>query len=445
MSTGKALFFGMVAAVLFFPLAAQSTDFTQSYKILPRVSSFVWGEAVSISGTTAIVGRDEVQDGRGVVEFYARHSSGSWSGNRVSASDATFQGYFGNSVSVSGNRAIVGAIGMRRGAGAAYIYESSSSGWTQAVKLSLGDGVDGDFFGRSVAISGDIAVVGAPNHGHLTDGVSTGKAYVYERDSSGSWSRTGVLAPSDGGDRDFFGGSVAVSGSTVVVGAQNEGETYFGAVYVYGKNSSGVWSQDQKLVAGDRDRYDNFGRSVAISGDTLVVGANEIVYGAGSAYVFRKSASSWTQAAKLTASDGAHRDYFGQSVAISGDTLLVGASRNSDGVGAVYVYGKNSSGVWSQDQKLVASDRPPGNRFGYSVAISGDRAIVGTNRGSYVFERAASSSLTADGLTEESQPELAGGCVVSGDGNSVPADALVALALLTLMPIFTAARKRLSG
>src|SRR6185503_19688910 len=190
---------------------------------------------------------------------------------------------------------------------------------------------------------------------------------------------------SDAAAGDLFGDSVAVSGDTAVVGAigDDDGGTSSGSAYVFVR-SAGVWSQQQKLTASDALAGDEFGYSVAVSGDTAVVGArsdSDAGTFSGSAYVFVRSAGVWSQQQKLTASDAAAGDFFGFSVAVSGDTAVVGAIFDDDagsGSGSAYVFVR-SAGVWSQQQKLTASDAAASDSFGASVAVSGDTAVVGAS------------------------------------------------------------------
>ena len=182
---------------------------------------------------------------------------------------------------------------------------------------------------------------------------------------------------------DRFGGSVAISGDTVVVGAPRDDDAGFdsGSVYVFVRSGT-TWTEEAKLTASDAAAEDEFGVSVALSGDTALVGASgddDAGSGSGSAYVFVRNGTSWSQQVKLTASDAAAEDGFGASVALSGDTALVGAS-GDDGTGvssgSAYVFVRNGTS-WIQQAKLTASDAAAIDYFGYSVALSGETALVG--------------------------------------------------------------------
>jgi len=226
---------------------------------------------------------------------------------------------------------------------------------TQLAKLIADDGAANDIFGHSVAISDGIAVVGA--FGDKDKGSYSGSAYVFEMSDSSdanSWTQVAKLTADDGAAYDNFGASVVISDGTIVVGAYNDDDkgSNSGSAYVFEKSDSSdatSWTQVVKLTAKDGAANDKFGFSVAISDGTIVVGAygdDDKGSASGSAYVFEKSdssdATSWTQAAKLTADDGAVDDYFGRSVAISDGTIVVGAYFDDDKAynsGSAYIFG----------------------------------------------------------------------------------------------------------
>jgi hypothetical protein len=205
---------------------------------------------------------------------------------------------------------------------------------------------------------------------------------VYVR-SGGVWTQQQKLTADDAAENDEFGRSVSVSGDTAVVGAwmDDDGGNDSGSAYVYMRSGS-VWTQQQKLTADDGAASDEFGRSVSVSGDTTVVGAwrdDEVGVRSGSAYVYVRSGGVWTQQQKLTASDAAPGGLFGTSVSVSGDTLIVGATGDEAGgydSGSAYVYVR-SDGVWTQEQKLTADDAAAYDRFGESVSVFGDTTVVG--------------------------------------------------------------------
>ena len=322
---------------------------------------------------------------------------------KLTASDGAAGDFFGWSVAVSGDTVVVGArLDDDNGpnSGSAYVFVEPGGGWagslTQTAKLTASDGAAVDIFGESVAVSGDTVVVGAPRDDD--NGSASGSAYVFVKPGggwAGSLTQTAKLTASDGADGDQFGESVAVSGDTVVVGAQlnDDNGTSSGSAYVFvkpGGGWAGSLTQTAKLTASDGAAGDQFGWSVAVSGDTVLVGAqlnDDNSTSSGSAYVFVKPGGGWagslTQTAKLTASDGAAGDQFGYSVAVSGDTVVVGALFDDDNgrdSGSAYVFvepGGGWAGSLTQTAKLTASDGAAGDQFGESVAVSGDTVVVG--------------------------------------------------------------------
>jgi uncharacterized protein (DUF2345 family) len=286
--------------------------------------------------------------------------------------------------------------------------------WVQLAELTASDGAPGDTFGSSVSISGNTVVVGSPNSNNFR-----GAAYVFEKSERGwaNMTQTAKLTVSDG-TYAKFGSSVSISGNTIVVGApcqpvfgRSKSNDFRGAAYVFVKPASG-WADmapTAKLTASDGAPGDFMGLSVGISGNTIVVGANQIdSEGMGAAYVFVKPSDGWrdmTETAELTASDGAWGSFFGFSVSISRDAVVVGANNawvNGRYQGAAYVFEKPASG-WTnmtQTAKLIASNASVTSNFGFSVSISGNTAVVGDpdqavggiqNQGAaYVFVRPAS-------------------------------------------------------
>jgi len=301
---------------------------------------------------------------------------------KLSSSDGAASDFFGRSASVSGDTIVVGAYRNDGGGttrGAAYVFSRSGSSWAEEQKLIAGDGAEGDFFGWSSDIDGDVIAVGAP--GDEDNGDASGSAYVFRR--SGSFTEEDKLLASDGVADDRFGDAVAVSGDVVVVGAPGKIASGLapGSAYVF-RFDGLTWVQEQKLTASDGAAADNFGESVDIHGDVVVVGSPEdddLASGAGSAYVFRFDGLTWVQEQKLTASDGGFTDRFGIGVAVHGDRVVVGAD-GADGAqgssGAAYVFGFDGL-AWSEEQKLVASDGETADHFGLGIATDGATILVG--------------------------------------------------------------------
>lgn len=333
------------------------------------------------------------------------------------ASDQTAQDYLGASVGITEDYAIAGAstqdkdtagLNFLTNAGAAYIYEKDGSGnWFQQQKLVSSDRDTNDFFGHAVAISGEYAVVGAYAADEdalgLNPKIDAGAVYVFKRDSAGSWQEVSKLTALDRSAGDYFGFSVAISGNTIIVGAHQEDEdtsntatfSNAGSVYVFALDSAENWNQVQKIVSNDRDAEDFFGYAIAFDGNTILVGAHQDehdvngsspMFSAGSAYIFSKNPSGlWIQNQKITSSIRNTLYFFGRSIAIQNDRIVIGAPYDSwDTVlsiqvyraGAFFTYERGVNGVWVETQKIVSYQRTSNDYFGYSVAIYGDYAVT---------------------------------------------------------------------
>ena len=312
---------------------------------------------------------------------------------KLTASDGAAEDWFGNSVSIDGDSMIVGAIyddDKGSNSGSAYIFRYDGTSWVEEAKLTASDGAAGDWFGCSVSISGDNVVVGAQEDDDL--GGSSGSAYIF-RYSGTNWVEVAKLTASDGSINDAFGNSVSISGETVVVGAYWDDDAGWnsGSAYVFRYNGSS-WFEETKLTSSDAAYEDFFGESVSISGDTVVIGAfgdDDGGNNSGSAYIFRYNGTNWVEETKLTASDASEGAIFGHRVCISGDAVVVGAYGDDDAgyiSGAAYVFRYNGTS-WVEGGKLTASDAAAGNYFGESVSINGGTVIVGAvgSVSAYIF------------------------------------------------------------
>jgi hypothetical protein len=325
---------------------------------------------------------------------------------RLLAEDGVAEDKFGWSVALTEDHIVVGMPQLLTDEtstlpGAAYAFVRNAGGgyqWDEQIRLNNPDDKADDWFGYSVAISGDTAVIGAP-HVEVDGNDRAGAAYVFTRDSLGDWSRQATLIASDGKQFDRFGSAVAVDDDTVAVGAPRanaHGWTDSGSAYIFDRDGSGGWNQTAVITATPVYTGDYFGVAVAVDGDTVVVGAygdNVHYLNDGSAYVFSRDqggADQWGRVKKITVDDAQEYDEFGISVSLDGDTLVVGAhqpgpSDGSPGTGTAYVF------------YLTASDGTDGDFFGYSVSVKNDVAIIGapyvdvgseTNQGAaYLFAR----------------------------------------------------------
>ncbi|MCP3962331.1 MAG: DUF11 domain-containing protein [bacterium] len=320
---------------------------------------------------------------------------GGLSEHELTADDAAPADLFGNSVSISGDTVVVGApydddAGSK--SGSAYVFVRSGTSWIEREKLTASDAAPGDEFGDSVAVSGDTILIGAARNDDACPAnpdCNSGSAYVFVR-SGTSWVEQQKLTASDAAAVDLFGESVAISGETAVVGSawDDDAGGHSGSAYVFVRSGTS-WTQQQKLTASDAAIGDEFGRAVAISGDDVVIGArldDDAGTDSGSAYVFVRSGVSWAEQQKLTASDAEAEDLFGFSVAVSGETVLIGA-RESDGAcpldpncdsGSAYVFVRSGTS-WTQQQELTADDEAALNWYGGSVTLGEDIAVVGSD------------------------------------------------------------------
>ena len=324
------------------------------------------GYSVAISGTSAVVGAPGYAGHAGRAYVFTKTGAGWKQAAELKGSDTAAGDYFGYSVAISGTTAIVGAPGLAR----TYVFTKSGAGWKQAAELKGSDTVVGDAFGDSVAISGTSAVAGADGHAK-----AAGRAYVFTKTGAG-WKQAAELKGSDTIAGDLFGGSVATSGTSAVVGASGHAKAA-GRAYVFTKTGAG-WKQAAELKGSDTVAGDYFGDSLATSGTSAVVGASGYARDAGRAYVFAKTGVGWKQAAELKGSDTVAGDYFGGSVAISGTTIVAGAPVFTKEAGQAYVFTNTASG-WKQATELKGSDTVAGDAFGDSVAISGTSAVAGAD------------------------------------------------------------------
>jgi hypothetical protein len=330
-----------------------------------------FGHSVAVSRGTAIVGAHGTASYQGAAYVFVRSGS-SWTEQQKLAGSVSPQSFnFGFSVALSGNTAVVGAHGTNKNQGEAHVFVLSGSSWIEQRTLTASDAQIGDEFGVSVALSGSTAIVGARNKAS-GQALGQGAAYVFVRSGS-SWDEQ-KLPASDGVADDKFGSSVALDGDTAIVGAAGKASGQ-GAAYVFVRSGSS-FAYQQTLTAMGGAPSDQFGFSVALSGDTAIVGAPANTSSPGAAYVFVREGTSWNQKQPLTASDGVANDQFGTSVALSGSTAVVGAPVSVNRQGAAYVFVREGTS-WNQKQKLTASNAKNNDDFGVSVAVSGDTAVVG--------------------------------------------------------------------
>ncbi|MDH5493410.1 MAG: cadherin-like beta sandwich domain-containing protein, partial [Myxococcales bacterium] len=351
----------------------------------------------------------------------------------LKASSTDTLDFFGRAVAVEGDTLVIGASredGAATGvggdpaddsaldSGAVYVFVRGATGvWTPQAYLKASNTGGGDLFGASVSISGDTLVIGAPREDSDAVGVGGdqandsatdgGAAYVFVRDAAGTWSQQAYLKASNTEAGDHFGVSVALSGDTLVVGADGEdsssvgvggaesdnGASGSGAAYVFVRGAAGAWSQQAYLKPSNTGASDEFGKELAIDADTLVIAAhledsnapgvdgsqlNDTATDSGAAYVFvRDAAGAWAQQAYLKASNTGPADWFGRDVDVHLDTVVVGAPWEALGAGAAYVFVRDGAGGWSQEAFLKASNAESSDLFGECVTVGDGTIAVG--------------------------------------------------------------------
>jgi hypothetical protein len=382
----------------------------------------------------------------GAVYVFTRSDAGVWSqqayikASNADGSDALPGDQFGTSVALSGDTLAVGAPFESSGvagdetdesafaAGAVYVFTRTGESWTQEAYLKASNVGQGDYFGQALALSGDTLAVGAPREDSIATGIdgdqgdertdfAAGAVYVFSR-SERVWLQQAYIKASNAGERDYFGHALSLSGNRLAVGAYGEASAATGiggdqgddsadrsgAAYTFTRDADGTWSQEAYIKASNADAADQFGWALALSGDTLAVGAEseagslgggEADNGAsrsGAVYVFvRDPGGDWMQAAYLKASNADAGDRFGYAVTLSDGTLAVGAYREASSAvgvgggqsdndtasaGAVYLFSRDGAGGWSQRGYLKAASTGP-DFFGHAVALAGDTVAVG--------------------------------------------------------------------
>ncbi len=427
-----------VMLFLFLPFWAGASQQAVKFSAYNGGQGERFGSAVALAGDYAMVAADGTASGS--VYAFSR-DSGSWAQSGELSVDGIGAGdAFGSAVAIStsGDMAMIGAIGdddSGEDAGAVYIFRKNITGmWFLQGKLLPGDGKAGDRFGNSIAIDGNTAFIGA----YTRQG--GGAVYVFTRNGAGIWQEQYRLTAADAQDKDLFGRSISLYGDTVAIGATGDDEngSEAGAVYIFVRDSSGKWQQQDKLLADDGRRYDSFGKSISLYGDTLLVGADAADY-SGAAYIFvRNSQNRWIQHSRLSPADPQNGAAFGFSVSLEGQVALVGAPGVT--VDATYMFVQNSGGDWSERAKITGDKRL--DAFGYSVALDSGNALIGAveksgvpgNGSAYMYQGMSSDAdgdgvfLIIDKCPDIADPEqldtdgdgLGNACDDDDDGDNVP-------------------------
>ncbi|WP_047545506.1 T9SS type A sorting domain-containing protein [Psychroserpens sp. Hel_I_66] len=343
---------------------------------------------------------------------------------KIVPGDRELGDHFGYAVAMSGDYALIGAEWddvTSLNTGSAYVYKKANNGnWIEHQKLTAPDKRANDIFGFSVDINGNFLIIGARAQDYDASNSNfisaAGAAYIYEKDTNDNWVFVQKLIASHRETTRQFGRCVAISSNFAIVGVDQEnydvaGENFVqnaGAAYVFERNNAGEWIEVQKIVASERSTFDYFGyNGLSIDGNYAVIGAmqededeNEVntMPSAGSAYIFERNTSGvWNEIQKIVASDRTQGAYFGWSLAIDGNSIVVGSNQDNNFTGAAYVFEKDENDIWNQVQKLTASNSDNGDQFGFDLDIDGNRIIIGAryrdigspgdDGGAYIFEK----------------------------------------------------------
>ncbi|MBF0452859.1 MAG: carboxypeptidase regulatory-like domain-containing protein [Candidatus Magnetomorum sp.] len=383
------------------------------------------GRAVAIWGDYAIAGAngDDEKGGNAGAAYMIRFNGQTWvKEQKILPEDGDVNDYFGCSVAISNTDAILGAYGKDdKGskAGAAYIYQLSSQGWTTQQKLLADDAVANDYFGYAVDIDGDFAIIGA--YGDDDKGSMSGSAYIFKREGK-TWTQHQKLIDELGERNDLFGFSVAISGNYAIIGAyrdDDKGDSSGTAIiFKYDKNT---WVKQTRLVANDGKSNDYFGYDVAISGEYAAIGSyrsDAKGMNVGSVYIYQYDKGNWNYHSKIVPNDGSTNDYFGFSLDLQGTRMIIGAYGDDDkgpSSGSAYLYAFNQS-QWEFQKKYIASEGQSYDYFGYDVSISDRGVIMGAyghdEKGSmagavYIFGQTTSNdtrSVLAHSVSRSSAP-----------------------------------------
>lgn len=374
------------------------TDWTEAEKFSPgdADSTDEFGASTIVDGDLAVVGapsedNDNGEDA-GAVYVFSRALLGGWTQEaKLLASDGTGDDRFGSAVDLDGDTLLVGAEAAEdpNGAatGAAYVFTRVAPGeWVEETKLLASDGSDGADLGEAVSLDGDRALLGA----HLADNTNednAGSAYTFVRGVDGTWSQEAEIAPSDGDPWDDFGQAVTLDGDQALMAAPGDddpGQTHAGSVYIF-QDSDGGWSLDTKIENPGVDRSDSFGQQLSLEGDVALIGVPlDDVDGfgdVGTVYVYARTDGDWNREDTLRADDAGSLSRFGSSLSLDGERALIGSGgdTNANGyyAGAAYIYSRVSLGNWTEETKLNASDGDYGDSFGDAVSLDGATALVG--------------------------------------------------------------------
>jgi hypothetical protein len=365
-----ALFVGIVTAETQFRLTTDDASESSEY-----------GRSVAIDGNLVAVGMGG--DGAdGAVYLYKRQGTSYIFEEKLVNPEATEGAEFGRTVAVQGDMVLVGArfaqVDTISQAGAVYVFRKYGDSWHFEDKVVSPSPQSKDNFGRALAVQGDLLVVTARKNS-----AEKGAAYVYMNTSDG-WIYQENLEASDSADGDYFGQSVDLQGNFMVIGARNTEDA--GGFYLF-RQSRNEWIEIMKVTPPDGNLDDQYGFAIAIAGDKIVVSARRAdpagLNNAGAVYVYSMRGDTVELVTKLMANDAMAKDEFGQSVAIAGNIIAVGAWKDDTSKGSIYLFRQNGD-QWIQTDKITASDGISGDEFGYSLAAIGNRVVTGAHKADFI-------------------------------------------------------------
>ncbi|PID64990.1 MAG: hypothetical protein CR962_00460 [Gammaproteobacteria bacterium] len=361
------------------------------------IDEYGFGGSISMDGnrlaTIAIKGNINDLDGKKQLVVYIFDFDGSsWEQSAKFTININDRVY-GRSISLHGNRLAVGAnwadIDGNDFQGAVYIFDFNGSSWVQSAKLTASDGEASDRFGSSITLGGNRLVIGATG-ANVNNNNDQGAVYIFDF-NDGSWVQSAKLTASDGTNHSSFGNFVSLDNNRVAIRAYGQREGLFshtirpGAVYIFDFNGSS-WVQSAKLTASDGDKWDKFGASFSLDGNRIAIGAHGVNVNGndsqGAAYIFDLGNDGWRQSAKLIAADGSADDHFGGSISLNGNRVAIGSNETDDNnnapQGAVYLFDLGTDG-WIQSGKITAADGSANNYFGYSITLNDNRFAIGAS------------------------------------------------------------------
>ncbi len=355
-----------------------------------------YGQSVAVGDGEVIVGESLNKMAPGYVYVYRKDVGGEWTEvQRLEASNSANGDHFGRSLAQTGNHLLVGSTTLET----VYVFENDASGaWRETQKLQASDGTDGDYIGRLAAVGGDNVLMATWAHAE-----GRGAVYVFHRDNStGRWSESAKLMGSDIEPNDWFGMSLAIEGDVALIGSpRKDGNT--GAVYVFRLEETGAWTEQAKLTGAGTAPNSRFGSSVALRAGRAFIGAATHQQGVGTAfaYTFDEDSGEWEPGPTLKPFDGGTPGtQFGASVYYGEDEVWIGAPGASGFEGRIYAMTQDATGEWTNATKMSAGELNGGDQFGGTFAVSGDVAVVGVVGDDYGLGTATIFERTDDGWSE---------------------------------------------